>query len=75
MAVGVVSFGWTLSDVVPKLPGPTNTGDEAVATKKKKSRKRKGTRDEVVEFHDNPLVPDEEDNESASPKDESAAQE
>lgn len=61
MAVGVVSFGWTLSDVVPQLPGPTNTGDEAMATKKKKSRKRKG--DEVVEVHDNPMVPDEEDNE------------
>jgi hypothetical protein len=32
-----------------------------MATKKKKSRKRKG--DEVVEVHDNPMVPDEEDNE------------
>ena len=42
---------------------------------KENSRKRKGTRVEEVEFHDNPLVSDEEDNESASPKNESVAQE
>ena len=73
MAVGVLSFGWTLSDVAPKLSSPTITGEETMATKKKKSRKQKG--DEVMEFHDNPMAPDAEDHESATPNKESVAQE
>ena len=73
MAVGVLSFGWTLSDVAPKLSSPTVTDEETMATKKKKSRKQKG--DEVVQFHDNPIAPDAEDNESATPNEESVAQE
>ena len=69
LAVGLLSFGLSLSGVVPKLSSAasSNTDDPTVATEAK--QKRKGNK-EMEEF-DNPMARAESEDESVTVKDQS----